>query len=81
MYETNTDTTLLDVARDPAAPLLIMGGDPRLPDAPASVLMARAAGDEFGIPYRYVPGTTHFLQIEQPEACGAMTRAFCAATG
>jgi pimeloyl-ACP methyl ester carboxylesterase len=79
MYETNTDATLLAVAQTSSVPLLIAGGDADLPDAPASVMMARAAGQEFGIPYEAVLGTTHFLQIERPEACGALTRDFFAA--
>ena len=57
-------------------PLALIGGDPGLEDAPASVLMGHAAGTEFGVPYAMVPGTTHFLQIERPVECGALTREF-----
>jgi hypothetical protein len=76
MYETNMDSTLWNIVRDAPVPLAIVGGDPELAGAPASVLMGRAAGVEFGVAYEAVSDTTHFLQIERPVTCGALTRNF-----
>jgi pimeloyl-ACP methyl ester carboxylesterase len=50
-------------------PLLIIAGDPASPYASPAAAVAKAAHDELGVEYAMVPGTTHFLQIEEPQAC------------
>lgn len=50
-------------------PLMIIAGDPASPYASPAAAVAKAAHDELGIEYAFVPGTTHFLQIEEPQAC------------
>ncbi len=50
-------------------PLAMICGDPQHPagQSPAQVCAAFAA--DRGISYRSIPGTTHMLQIEKPQAC------------
>ena len=53
-------------------PTRIIGSDPALnPDRPRLDF-----GDAEGVGYEYVPGTTHFLQLEKPEECAAAMRNF-----
>lgn len=76
IYETNIDASLWSTVRRASVPIKIVGGDPTLPGAPASVKMACAAGTELAVPYEAVAGTTHFLQLERPEACRSLMRTF-----
>ena len=59
-------------------PVFLMASDPDsgIPSAPAHA--CRALRDECGWAYECVPGTGHFLQIQKPEVCAALTREFAA---
>ncbi len=50
-------------------PLMIIAGDPDSPYASPAAATAKSAHDDLGIDYAMVPGTTHFLQIEEPQVC------------
>ena len=51
-------------------PTRIIGSDPAFgPDRPRFDY-----GGAEGVDYEFVPGTTHFLQLEKPEECAAATR-------
>jgi pimeloyl-ACP methyl ester carboxylesterase len=50
-------------------PLIIIAGDPDAVYASPAAKVAKAAHEELGIEYAFVPDTTHFLQIEEPQAC------------
>lgn len=50
-------------------PTILIAGDPHSPFAVPAAFVARAIHEEFGIEYAYVPDTTHFLQLEAPQAC------------
>lgn len=75
-FRENVDPTLFGkLARFPV-PLMLIGGDPDSPDAAPAAATAKAAHDELGIDYAFVPDTTHFLQIEEPQACRALLQDF-----
>ena len=65
-------------ARDFPMPIHVIASDPDgpIPSAPGHV--CRALRDECGWSYECVPGTGHFLQLQEPEACAALTREFVA---
>ena len=77
IYDTNSDPTLWRWFGVADLPILLVCSDPDAPDAPPSAHGGRAAAAEFGVAYQALPNTSHFLQIEQPEACADLTRHFC----
>lgn len=54
-------------------PTKIIGADPT---APFSFLRSVNVSELLATEYDFVPGTTHFLQLEQPEECVALTVGF-----
>jgi pimeloyl-ACP methyl ester carboxylesterase len=69
VFRNNVDPTLLDRLRDVPVPLRIIAGDPDAAYTSPTAAIAKSARDLFGIDYTMVPGTTHFLQFEEPQAC------------
>jgi len=62
-------------------PVKLIGCDPGTTGAPATAAANAALGREGGYDYSCVPGTGHLLQIEQPQACIALTLEFLAQCG
>lgn len=77
IFLTNRDGTVWPRLRAGLdVPVQIIGADPGLDDSDSPSKVCRALADELGIPYEFVAGTTHMLQIEAPEACArALNRA------
>jgi pimeloyl-ACP methyl ester carboxylesterase len=76
VFRSNRDPrTWRELARMPVAVKLICA-DPALADAGPPAHLGRAAAREAGLEYEALPGTTHFLQIEKPEACVAAMESF-----
>jgi pimeloyl-ACP methyl ester carboxylesterase len=73
-----TTWSLLDRLHSPALFLL---ADPDLPGATPACSIGRLAAKEFGLDYAIVPGTSHLLQVEEPEACLNLIRTFFAKSG
>ena len=71
IYLTNTDPTIWPRMADLSVPTIIIGADPQCLDATPSAHACLAIHQELGIEYVSIPNTTHFLQIEEPTACGA----------
>ncbi len=69
IYRTQDDATLWLRMRDLTIPVILICGDPSLPEATSATRVGAAIHDEIGIEYVAIPGTTHFLQIERPQAC------------
>lgn len=68
-YEHNVHAEIWPALASFPVPLFFLGGDPDS-DWPSPVSKVVAAiAKEMGIPYRMIPDTTHFLQIEEPDAC------------
>lgn len=76
IYETNMDPGNWSSMRASPLPLKLVCGDPEIANVACPALIGRAAALELGVDYEAVPQSTHFLQIEHPEACQAITRAF-----
>ena len=55
--------------RDIGVPLRIIAGDPDSPYTAPAAPLAKSAREMLGIDVAIVPGTTHFLQFEEPQAC------------
>ncbi len=65
----------------PDRPLLIVGADPAAEDASKTAPCCRLFCEAFGIDYAAVPGTSHLLQLEEPERCFALVDRFLARSG
>ncbi len=61
-----------------ACPTKIIGADPTLPHAYLPTLDQRVAS---AMDYDFIPEATHFLQLEKPAECVAVTREFIARHG
>jgi pimeloyl-ACP methyl ester carboxylesterase len=70
IYAGNLDATIWPRLPTLAQPKVLIGADPACPDAGPPSQICRAAHDELHIDYTMIPDTTHFLQIEKPQACG-----------
>ena len=81
IFETNIDPTIWPRVGTIEAPLLIVGADPDAPVTRAPAEMARGLATAHDLPYRCLDGTTHFLQIEAPEACAEAVRDFSRSIG
>ncbi len=81
IFETNIDPTLWPRLPEVPVPLKIIAADPELPGQQAPALLSAAVAEDQGIDYAMIPETTHFLQIEQPEAVLAALEAFLRANG
>jgi pimeloyl-ACP methyl ester carboxylesterase len=68
IYLSQDDPTLWPRMRHLPAPSILIGGDPAVSTTSAAKICA-AIHEETGIEYVFIPGTTHFLQIEKPQAC------------
>lgn len=74
VFVTNVDPTLWPRAGEIAAPTKVIGADPRLEFQHSPSILSRAFAEEQGLDYTMIADTTHFLQIERPEAaCEALT--------
>jgi pimeloyl-ACP methyl ester carboxylesterase len=69
IYRTNIDTTVWPRLSQLPVPSILIGGDPSHPYATPPASICRAIHDEVGLPYIMIPKTTHFLQMENPDAC------------
>lgn len=69
VFRNNVDPTLFDRLRDVPVPLRIIASDPDAAYTTPAAAIAKSARDLFGTDYAMVPGTTHFLQFEEPQAC------------
>jgi pimeloyl-ACP methyl ester carboxylesterase len=75
IYLSQDDPTLWPRMRNLPVPAILIGGDPAVSATPAAKVCA-AIHEETGIEYTSIPATTHFLQIEKPEACRQVLLAF-----
>ena len=81
VYESNVDPTIWPRLGSVACPLILIGADPAHPSATPPAAGCKAIHDEYGVDYVMIPGTTHFLQIEKPEACRRALEDFIARIG
>ena len=70
IFLTNRDGTVWPrLANGMDVDLAIIGADPGLSDSDSSSMVCRALALDVGLPYEFVPDTTHMLQLEAPQAC------------
>lgn len=81
IYRQNAELNIWPQADEFPMPVLVLASDPdsKVPSAPGYA--CRALRDECGWNYECVEGTGHFLQIQEPEKCVALTRRFAAEVG
>jgi len=68
-YLANADLTTWDLFDRISVPMAFISGDPGHPAGQSPAKVCAALHQERGYPLISVPGTTHMLQIEQPQAC------------
>ena len=81
VFEENRDPSLWVKLGEVKAAVKIIGADPNLEGAGPPALISKAVAEEVPIDYEAIPDTTHFLQIEQPEACVRALESFLAKHG
>ncbi|MBK19934.1 MAG: hypothetical protein CMM52_13970 [Rhodospirillaceae bacterium] len=81
VYKTNSELHLCPQFGEIPGPLKVIASDPDDPNVRSPGLVNRALHEEFGHRYEAVPGTTHMVQIEQPEACAKIVTDFLAEIG
>lgn len=81
VYETNVDLSIWPRISSLNCPVILIGADPAHPFAMPPALICKAIHDEHGVDYVMVPDTTHFLQIEKPEACRRALKDFVTRLG
>ncbi len=68
-------------ASELGVPVMLVGYDPNMKEAPATGAANRALGIEGGYDYSFVENTGHLLQIERPQECVRLTLEFLARCG
>lgn len=76
LFETNIDPRYFELIGTLPGPLAVVGADPDRVEAEIPPLVNRALAALGRIDYRPIPDTTHFLQVENPEACVAAVEDF-----
>ena len=81
IYRQNAELNFWPQADEFPMPFLMIGSDPDcdIPSAPGYA--CRALRDDCDWPYECMPGTGHFMQIQEPEKCAAITRRFAGEIG
>lgn len=68
-YIANAELTTWDLFDRIEVPLALISADPEHPAGQSPAKVCAALNRERGIPLIAIPGTSHMLQIEKPEAC------------
>jgi pimeloyl-ACP methyl ester carboxylesterase len=77
-FETNDDARTWERGGAIACPVLVLGGDPDSPLARSTAAISVELAERHGWAYDFVPETSHFLQLEQPEKAIAAIEEFLA---
>jgi pimeloyl-ACP methyl ester carboxylesterase len=81
IFETNVDQSIWPRLPELGVPLKLICGDPDLDHQQPPALIGKAIAEELGVEYQAIPGTSHLLQIEEPEACVRAMESFLARQG
>jgi pimeloyl-ACP methyl ester carboxylesterase len=81
VYATNSRLDLCPRLRELGMPVKFIASDADDPEARAPGKVNRALSEVHGHAYEAVPGTTHMLQVEAPEACARIVVDFLARAG
>ena len=77
IFASNDDTTLWSWLPALGDRVKLVCADPAVSGVQPSAAIALDMTNRLGLNYECVPETTHFLQLENPDACAAITREFC----
>ena len=69
IYLAQNDPTLWPRMRKLTVPAILICGDPALAETSPAARVGAAIHDDIGIEYVAISDTTHFLQLEKPQAC------------
>ena len=72
VFETCLDSSFELAMGSFPCPLKLIGGDPMGPGAFVPSIVLRDVARRCDLDYDYVPGTSHFLQLEKPAECAAL---------
>ena len=72
VFETYLDSTFELAMGSFPCPLKIIGADPTGPDAFVPSIVLRDLARRCDLDYDYVPGASHFLQLEKPAECATL---------
>jgi len=81
MYETNIDGSLWARINDSAVPIGLIGAEPVEGYRSSPGVLTHALAEDRHLDYTMIPDTTHFLQLERPDAVVAALEAFLAGHG
>ena len=76
MYLQGIDLGLWPSRDQIGVPTMLIGADPDRPYPAATGLSNRALAQEGGFDYRAIPGASHLLQLEAPDACADIALEF-----
>jgi pimeloyl-ACP methyl ester carboxylesterase len=75
-FETHDDAAVWECAGAIEHPVLVLGGDPGSALARSTAAIGKELAERQGWAYASLPGTSHFLQLEQPDAAIAAIEDF-----
>jgi len=81
IFASNDDASLFEYLAQIRLPLQIIASDPEVQGVSVSAHTCRWIARHYGVRYLCIPDTTHFLQLEQPDACARGVREFVGALG
>lgn len=81
MYEQGAPLKLWPSRKDFAGPVKVIGADPERDHPTPTALSNRALAEFGGFDYAAIPGTSHLLQLEAPDACCEAAREFLRTLG
>ncbi len=76
VFLTNSQEDIWPRFADFPIPGILIGADPDHPHASPPAAICKAIHEAYDFPYVSIPGTTHFLQIEEPALCRKAMRDF-----
>ena len=76
IFETFLDSSFELAMGSFPCPLKLVGGDPTGPDAFVPSIVLHDLARRCDLDYDYVPGASHFLQLEKPAECAALMLEF-----
>ena len=79
IFEENVDPNLWPRMDAMPVPTFLIGADPDIPGAQAPSILTAALAEDRRVPYIRILETSHFLQIERPDACFEAFRTHLAA--
>jgi len=78
IFASNDDAGLFEYLAQVRIPLQLIASDPDVPGVSVSARACQWIAQHYGVRYRCLPDTTHFLQLERPDLSARALREFVA---